>query len=48
MKKSYDEPLFLLLKLHMADSICEISDFFDIEGELGDYDDGLTEDGDDL
>ena len=48
MIKSYNEPLFLLLKLRMAESICEISDFIDIEGELGDYDGGLTEDGDDL
>ena len=47
MKKSYDEPLFLLFKLRVGE-ICDLSDFIDIDGELGDYDQPLNPDGEDL
>ena len=49
MKKLYNPPRIETLLFALQTDICDSSDIFEnIDGELGDYDDNLIPDGDDI
>ena len=49
MKRFYEQPQVKKLLFSLQNDICDTSGIFgNVDGELGDYDDGLVPDGDDI